>query len=84
MSNKRNCAPARAAEITDLDYATECLFFAATPSTLCGDLNVNDANSPGGKRTTRLYALNTVDMAGETTLFEYWGSHAEKAERFYR
>ena len=85
MSNKRNFVSVRAgaAEIIDLDYATECLFFAASPSTLCGELNVNDANSPGGKRTTRIYSLNTVDMTGKNTVHEYWGPHAEKAERYF-
>lgn len=84
MSTKRSCTPARAADIVDLDFATECLFFAATPSTLCGELNVNDANSPGGKRTTRIYTLNAVDMAGQNVAFEYWGGNADKAERYFR
>ena len=86
MSNKRSCSSARTTDtsIIDLDYATECLYFAATPSSLCGELNVNDANSPGGKRTTRIYSLTTVDMTGQTVVFEYWGANAEKAERYFR
>jgi hypothetical protein len=86
MSNKRSCNSARAADSTiiDLDYTTECLFFAATPSSLCGELNVNDANSPGGKRTTRIYSLTTVDMTGQTVVFEYWGANSDKAERYFR
>lgn len=88
MSSKKSTpalsASARTAEIVELDYATECLFFAATPSTLCGELNVNDANSPGGRRTTRIYTLTAVDMLGLSVVFEYWGANAEKAERYFR
>ena len=51
---------------------------------LCGEMNVKDANESVGKRTTFIYTLNTVDMTGNTVLFEYWGANAEKAERYYR
>ena len=51
---------------------------------LCGEVNVNDANSPGGKKTIRIYTLNAVDMTDNTVHFEYSGTNAEKAERYFR
>lgn len=47
-----------------------------------GNLEVN--NSPGGKRTTRIYSLKAVDMRGASVAFEFWGPHAIKAEANFR
>ena len=37
---------------------------------ICGELEVNDVDSPGGKRITFIYSLKTVDMTGNTVHFE--------------
>ena len=84
MSKSKSSPAFIAPLVTDIDYKDECLFYARTLAELCGELNVNDTNSPGGKRTTRIYTLMTVDIKGCSVAFEFWGPNAEKAERYFR
>lgn len=89
MSGRKSSSSAPAASENDdntieLSYKTHCMYYAKSLSTLNGDLTVNDTNSPGGKRNTRLFTLSAVDMRGCTVLFEFWGPEAKEAEKYFR
>jgi hypothetical protein len=68
----------------DLDYTTHGMYYVKELPTLHGDLEINDTNSPKGKRKTQIYSVNSVDVKGKNTVFEYWAHDAISAEDHFR
>lgn len=63
---------------------THGMYYAKELSKDHGELEVNDTNSPNGKRKTQIYTVKTVDIKGNTVLFEFWSEDAKLAELYFR
>jgi hypothetical protein len=48
-----------------------------------GSVDVNDANSPGGKRGTTLYSEEMTDVDGQKVVFEAWGKDSERTDTYF-
>ena len=57
-----------------IDYPSEFFYYVPEIVALSGPLAVNDANSPGGKRTTKLFNVIVIDMKGQRVAVEVWGA----------
>lgn len=59
--------------LINIDHLYNNVFFALSAAVLLGSLQVNDPNSPGGKRSTHMYSQEMIDPRGEKATFESWG-----------
>jgi hypothetical protein len=48
-----------------------------------GDVDVSDTNSPGGKRGTKLWSQEMVDVDGRKVIFEAWGRDSDRADTYF-
>ena len=62
-----------APRLINIDHLYQHVFFAISAAVLLGHLEVNDLNSPGGKRSTRMYCQEMIAPNGEKVCFECWG-----------
>jgi hypothetical protein len=72
-SSATSASSAIPAQLINIDHMFQHVFFVISAAVLLGNLEVNDLNSPGGKRTTRLYCQEMIAPNGEKVCFECWG-----------
>ena len=85
MSNKRQATtPTRSVDETiDITHLRKRLFFCTGRTKMFGSVDVNDANSPGGKRGTKLYSEEMTDVDGQKVVFEAWGKDSERTDTYF-
>lgn len=59
--------------LININHMYENVFFALSAAILLGSLQVNDPNSPGGKRNTHMFCQEVINARGEKGIFESWG-----------
>jgi hypothetical protein len=67
----------------DVDYVTQCIYYSTGEGEVSGEVTVNDANSPGGKRKAFVHSIVAWDMRGKKCVFEAWSKYAKNARIFF-
>jgi hypothetical protein len=85
MSNKRPAStPTRSVDDTiDITHLRKRLFFCTGRTKMFGSVDVNNANSPGGKHGTKLYSEEMTDVDGQKVVFEAWGKDSVRTDTYF-
>lgn len=80
---------ATSTSLVDISDLAMLLVFIGPPSLdmagqVSGQIEVNDTNSPGGRRSTQIYAREGMDPSGKRVIFETWGGDSHKTGKYMR